>query len=395
MATFVQLSEDDPGFELVRMVVGMKFKDEQSAAREKEAAALSKLVTERRYADVLKQGVFANGAAILAATPADTNTVMNLSFSLLLNVESTNVVSDFVSRFAELLTSDKSVPQLKIKLLATLFNLTESAYRCTVFEHLVRYVLETGQHEALADQLQHVDAWMKDWKLDGAKEARLLLSLALICEASGKALDSQQFMYRHFRALEKAPVDALPGAKEHAARAIVAAIQSQDIINADTLTGFAAVKQLEKDAKYSQLFALLKIVAHKDIRDFLKFVEEQKVDLEKLGLNHAQTASKMRILTLSSIGVNSRDVTFASLREALVATSDDEIEGFVIDAVDSGLVDAKIDQNSKIVHISRTTPRQFGVETWRQLGKQLDSWHENARQVLASLADIRGGKDVK
>ncbi len=39
---------------------------------------------------------------------------------------------------------------------------------------------------ALAGQLQSVDEWMRDWKLDAAKEANLLLLLALVCDANGQ-----------------------------------------------------------------------------------------------------------------------------------------------------------------------------------------------------------------
>ncbi len=106
--------------------------------QEKDLAALQKLVNDKKYADVLKQ-VFASAAPIQASTPngtgglrgrvarlrgapmrTDINTIMNLSFSLLLNIEAPAVVSDFVGQFARLLTSDKQTPQLKIKLCVVL-----------------------------------------------------------------------------------------------------------------------------------------------------------------------------------------------------------------------------------------------------------------------------------
>jgi hypothetical protein len=108
----------------------------------------------------------------------------------------------------------------------------------------------------------------------------------------------------------------------------------------------AAVKALEKDQKYAPLFALLKIVAYKDVRDYIQFCEEKKLDVASLGvrcaagravsahladafapspgLDHQTTLTKMRTLTLCSLGVTNHEATYSALQQALVVRRADE-----------------------------------------------------------------------
>jgi translation initiation factor 3 subunit M len=66
-----------------------------------------------------------------------------------------------------------------------------------------------------------------------------------------------------------------------------------------------------------------------------------------------------------------------------------DVEEHVIDAVSSGLVDAKLDQGRQLVFIQRVTARDFHPESWRKLGTKLDSWKKNVRDVMRVLAEAR------
>jgi hypothetical protein len=70
-----------------------------------------------------------------------------------------------------------------------------------------------------------------------------------------------------------------------------------------------------------------------------------------IGLVHDEVIRKLRTLTISSLGLASERISYADLAKKLSLADVNEVEGVVIDAVLSGRVDAKLDQEAQIVII--------------------------------------------
>jgi translation initiation factor 3 subunit M len=64
-----------------------------------------------------------------------------------------------------------------------------------------------------------------------------------------------------------------------------------------------------------------------------------------------------------------------------------EVEGWVVRAITSGLIDARIDQQGQAVVVARTTQRVFDAAAWRGLHASLQQWRGTVNQMLRSTED--------
>jgi hypothetical protein len=77
--------------------------------------------------------------------------------------------------------------------------------------------------------------------------------------------------------------------------------------------------------------------------------------MHSIGLVHDDVVRKLRTLTISSLGLASERISYAELAKKLSLSDVNDVEGVVIDAVLSGRVDAKLDQESQVVIIQYVT----------------------------------------
>ncbi|KAL4030607.1 hypothetical protein IC575_008856 [Cucumis melo] len=89
-----------------------------------------------------------------------------------------------------------------------------------------------------------------------------------------------------------------------------------------------AVGQLEKDAKYSLVYQLLKIFLTQRLDAYMEFQAANSSLLKSYGLVHEDCIAKMRLLSL---------------------INDDEVELWVVKAITSKLIDCKMDQMNEVV----------------------------------------------
>lgn len=91
--------------------------------------------------------------------------------------------------------------------------------------------------------------------------------------------------------------------------------------------------------------------------------------------------SKMRTLSLCSRVPG--PVPLEELKEPLAARSIEDVENFVIDAVSTGIIDAKIDHSKSSVDISRVSYRCLDANTWKDMDERLAMWRDSINNVLA------------
>ena len=56
-----------------------------------------------------------------------------------------------------------------------------------------------------------------------------------------------------------------------------------------------------------------------------------------------------------------------------------------MNAISAGLIDARMDQQSKTVTVTRCAQREFAPAQWRQLKDRLDAWSGNVAAMLKSI----------
>ncbi|OSX80043.1 hypothetical protein BU14_0060s0010 [Porphyra umbilicalis] len=80
---------------------------------------------------------------------------------------------------------------------------------------------------------------------------------------------------------------------------------------------------------------------------------------------------KMRRLSVTSLGLNSQQLTYDAIAAALDVPAG-EVEEWFIRAIGLDLIDAKTNQLERTVAVHRSTQRSFRKEEWRPLSERIN-----------------------
>jgi translation initiation factor 3 subunit M len=152
----------------------------------------------------------------------------------------------------------------------------------------------------------------------------------------------------------------------------------------DTLLDVPAVAQL----KGTPVYDLLEIFASKDYKTFAGFAAQNPTLVNSNGLSQSVLESKMRLLTLADLGANHASLTYATISEAL-SVPEADVELYIVDAIASGLLDARIDQSAKSVIVVHAPQRSFQPVQWVSLGKRLNDAQGRLKDLLGVVRQLR------
>merc|ERR1712232_246706 len=99
---------------------------------------------------------------------------------------------------------------------------------------------------------------------------------------------------------------------------------------------------------------------------------------------------QMRILSLCSLSAEHEEIPYSVVAQTLQLASEAEVESWVIAAVSSGLLSAKMDQLQQKVMVERCVVRRFDTEQWKLLQARLKAWKQNVGGVLQGLKQSSG-----
>lgn len=151
-----------------------------------------------------------------------------------------------------------------------------------------------------------------------------------------------------------------------------------------------AVQALEtKDAK---LFGLLQVFQEGKLSDYNQYIQKNGGDeaalLGSFGLDPDSCRRNMQILSLCSLASEHEEIPYSVVAETLqLKDSDSQVETWVIAAVGSGLIQAKMDQLTKTVMVERSVVRLFDNQQWKILQSRLHSWKKNVGGILQVLKE--------
>uniref|UniRef100_A0A7S4S2I4 PCI domain-containing protein n=1 Tax=Ditylum brightwellii TaxID=49249 RepID=A0A7S4S2I4_9STRA len=133
-----------------------------------------------------------------------------------------------------------------------------------------------------------------------------------------------------------------------------------------------------------QLHALLQIFQEGKLQDYDAFVTNNSPTLTEYGLSNDDCVRYMRLLSLCSLAAEHEEIPYGAIASTL-HVKDEEVESWVIAAVSSGLLSAKMDQLQQVVMVERCAVRKFGMEQWKMLQTRLNDWKRNVKGVLDGL----------
>ena len=107
--------------------------------------------------------------------------------------------------------------------------------------------------------------------------------------------------------------------------------------------------------------------------------------LQQFGLDAEVCQQHMHILSLCSLTSEHEEIPYSVIDETLkLKSSNAQVESWVIAAVGTGLLQAKMDQLRQTVMVECSAIRKFNMEQWKSIQTRLSSWKQNVGGVLAS-----------
>lgn len=149
---------------------------------------------------------------------------------------------------------------------------------------------------------------------------------------------------------------------------------------------------LSADTK--KLYGLLTIFQEGKLEDYNTFVKENGGEagvLEPYGLSSDDCVRYMRILSLCSLAAEHEEIPYSAIAKTLQLPSEDEVESWVISAVSSGLLVAKMDQLEQKVMVESAVVRKFDIEQWKALQSRLNLWKKNVGKILEGFKQTQAG----
>ena len=102
----------------------------------------------------------------------------------------------------------------------------------------------------------------------------------------------------------------------------------------------------------------------------------------------------MRILSLCSLAAEHEEIPYSVVAKTLLLPNEDEVESWVIAAVSSGLLSAKMDQLQHKVMVERCVVRRFDSQQWKLLQERLKAWKQNVGGVITGLKQQSQGSSA-
>ena len=145
------------------------------------------------------------------------------------------------------------------------------------------------------------------------------------------------------------------------------------------------------------MHGLLTIFQEGKLDDYNAFLKEnggEPVILAPYNLSSEECIRYMRILSLCSLAAEHEEIPYSTVARTLQLPSEGEVENWVIAAVSSGLLVAKMDQLQQKVMVERAVVRKFDIEQWTSLQSRLNVWKQNVSAILEGFKQTQVGTTV-
>lgn len=270
-----------------------------------------------------------------------------------------------------------------ISLLATLYNMRSDPTEKVAL--LVKMIRLGASDDLLEAENSVLGKWMEpsalvkmldEWKVPPAGRRELFQA-----SADASSSTKQQFTLLAVETYSNSDVDAsgLEAAKQAAIGAIRDPVSL--FVQQRKILSLPAIQALE--ASEAPLFELLKIFQEGNLEDYNSYISTKGGDsvLAQWGLSADDCSRYMRILSLCSLAAEHEEIPYSVVADTL-KTDVGDVEKWVIAAVSSGLLSAKMDQLQQKVMVERSVVRKFDMEQWKALQSRLHLWKQNVGGIL-------------
>lgn len=319
-----------------------------------------------------------------SAIDADLEAMMNSFISLILVCTSDRdkIAYKFCSKITDVGASETNAV-LRLRILGNLFTgFNESnSVRYEIYCSQLKLALQFGLTEFIETKLTEVKSWMNLWNIEVEKKRKCYRMLHSALKDDKRSDDATKVMLEILSTYDD---KSATEAKDDALQCILHCINKPDVFIMDHLLQLKPVAALEGQP----IHKLLKIFVSGKLQDYSDFFDKNSNFVLGLpGVNHEGNIHKMRVLTAMSIACEQEEIEFTSLAKQL-ALEQDEIEDFIIEAVRTKLIRAKLDQVNEKVMLGCNDRRTFERREWEELRKKFEQWRENILTIKGQLERV-------
>jgi len=296
--------------------------------------------------------------------------------------------SQLVDKLADSLIQVSTDTSKTISLLATLYNMRSDALEKVGL--LVKMVkLATERQPSLLEphnsmlgkwiDASHLPGMLDEWKVDPVSRRPLYLAAS---EGASTPLAKQRFTLLVLETYSSSDID--PQGVKVAEQAAVGIIRDPVSLfeQQRNILALPAIQALEQ--KSAPLLALLKVVQEGKLEDYHSFIQSnggEGILKQWEGVTPENCVRYMRILSLCSLAAEHEEIPYQVVADTL-QTEMKDVEKWVIAAVSSGLLSAKMDQLQSKVVVERCVVRKFDMRQWKAVQSRLHAWKQNVGQIL-------------
>ncbi|KAK9433976.1 hypothetical protein V1505DRAFT_360961 [Lipomyces doorenjongii] len=324
--------------------------------------------------------VLGSASALVKASEREFEPAYNLLLHVL--TFSPAGLPDHLAKILDLLsTAALPHPLPTLSVLTNLFNLlpVNSSLRHSVFLTVLNVAVVTGNTSLLLPQLKQLPIWFEEWETSPADQVALLLKIGFELEPADAAAALKYLQEAHSVAVAASvQIDASLTSKM-----IVLALKDASFLDYDSILPFASTVS-------SDLVELLKIFVAGTLADYKAFSAAHSDVFSDNDLDTGALATKIRLLTLSTLAGSSPSLTvsYSSIASAL-EIPEEEVEFWIIDVIRAGLLQGKMSQLERKLFIHQVATRTFGENEWNVIARQLDVWKASLRDVLTVVRNAR------
>lgn len=325
-------------------------------------------------------------ACFREASDTDIEAVLNSVVSLLVDVgpsEGEALVGAFCDKLAR--APSNRLGLMAVRVLQNLFEALspDSPLRYDVYCNLVKAAAKTDLILTVFSDLAKLKAWLSALRVPVARVQRLLRLLhEALLECPSRSGGAGELASRVMvELLSTYTEDNASQARDDAHRCIVSCLADPATFLLDHLLPLKPVRFLEGELIHD----LLTIFVADKLSAYLAFYQANRDFVSSLGLSHEQNLHKMRLLTLLQLAESRRELPFELLQQELQVA---DVEAFVVEALRTRLLTAKLDQTGRRLLVGTAVHRTFGRPHWLQLQHSLAQWHHRLGAVEAAMERV-------
>lgn len=251
---------------------------------------------------------------------------------------------------------------------------------------VITFASKSDNLELVLGYFDDVESLFAAKSLSSDKRRTLFLTIADVLQAADqKSLKVLLFLEKY--------LSTFTGEQDVAAGKTVALRATKLVLQHPVASFIARVDLISNPVvatlKGDKLYELLDIVSTKTLSEYLAFEKSAGAAFfQENALDAAELESTLRLFTLSTLPTGFEEIPYATVAKAL-SIEEDEVEQWVVKAITSNLVSAKIDQLKRTIVISRTLQRGFGADEWKEIQGKLQLYKKNVGALLDVVRNAR------